>query len=48
MTLPALPEDLIPMFTSMSGKAMGVEHAVLFRVYDLQAPPELFTEAMQD
>jgi hypothetical protein len=32
----------------MSGKAMGVEHAVLFRAHDLQAPPELFTEAMQD
>ena len=23
----------------MSGKAMGVEHAVLFRAHDLQAPP---------
>jgi hypothetical protein len=35
-------------FTAMSGKAMGVEHAVLFRAHDLQAPPEFFTEAMQD
>ncbi|GHH62607.1 PIG-L deacetylase family protein [Lentzea cavernae] len=34
------PADLIPMFTSMGGKAMGVEHAVLFRAHDLQAPPE--------
>ena len=42
------PEDIIPMFTAMSGKAMGVEHAVLFRAHDLQAPPELFTEATQD
>jgi hypothetical protein len=27
---------------------MGVQHAVLFRAHDLQAPPEFFTEAMQD
>jgi hypothetical protein len=32
----------------MSGRAMGVEHAVLFRAHDLQAPLELFAEAMQD
>jgi hypothetical protein len=32
----------------MSGKAMGVEHAVLVRAHDLQAPPEFFTEAMRD
>jgi LmbE family N-acetylglucosaminyl deacetylase len=42
------PEDFIPMFAAMSGKAMGVEHAVLFRAHDLQAPPEFFTEATQD
>ena len=42
------PGDIIPKFTAMSGEAMGVEHAVLFRAHDLQAPPELFTEAMQD
>ena len=42
------PGDMIPRFTAMSGKAMGVEHAVLFRAHDLQAPPEFFTEAMQD
>ena len=42
------PGDIIPKFTAMSGKAMGVEHAVLFRAHDLQAPPEFLTEAMQD
>ena len=41
------PAELIPMFTAMSGKAMGVEHAVLFRAYDLQAPPE-FLSKVQD
>ena len=35
------PGDFIPKFTAMSGKAMGVEHAVLFRAHDLQAPPAL-------
>ena len=42
------PGDMIPKFTARSGKAMGVQHAVLFRAHDLQAPPELLTEAMQD
>jgi hypothetical protein len=28
----------------MSGKAMGVEHAVLFRAYNLQAPPDFGTD----
>jgi len=27
------------MIASVQGRAMGVEHAVLFRAYDLQAPP---------
>jgi hypothetical protein len=36
------------MFAAMSGEAMGVEHAVLFRAHDLQAPPEIFTQATQD
>ncbi|MEY9863636.1 hypothetical protein ABH935_009289 [Catenulispora sp. GAS73] len=31
------PEDFIPEFTAASGKAMNVEHAVLFRAHDLQA-----------
>ena len=32
----------------MSGKAMGVEHAVLFRAHDLQAPPELINDVEQN
>lgn len=39
------PKDMIPSFTAMGGKAMGVEHAVLFTARDLQAPPEIFSEA---
>ncbi|MFI5500004.1 PIG-L deacetylase family protein [Nocardia asteroides] len=42
------PADFIPKLTAMSGKAMGVAHAVLFRAHDLQAPPEFFTDAEQD
>jgi LmbE family N-acetylglucosaminyl deacetylase len=42
------PKDFIPQFTAMSGKAMGVEHAVLFRAHDLQAPPEFPSEETQD
>lgn len=42
------PEDFIPKFTAMSGKAMGVEHAVLFRAHDLQAPPDFSIEPAQD
>jgi LmbE family N-acetylglucosaminyl deacetylase len=38
------PADMIPMFAAMGGKAMGVEHAVLFQVHDLQAPPSFPTE----
>ncbi|MFJ1767045.1 PIG-L deacetylase family protein [Amycolatopsis sp. NPDC088138] len=34
------PAEFIPEFTALSGKAMGVDHAVLFRVVDLQAAPE--------
>jgi hypothetical protein len=32
----------------MNGKEMGVEHAVLFRAHDLQAPPAFLTEATSD
>ena len=32
------------MIASMQGRAMGVEHAVLFRAYDLQAPPPLLDD----
>ncbi|MET9258481.1 PIG-L deacetylase family protein [Amycolatopsis sp. NPDC004079] len=33
------PADFIPQFAAMSGKDLGVAHAVLFRAHDLQAPP---------
>ena len=36
------------MFAAMSGKAMGVEHAVLFRAHDLQAPPDFGTDAVPE
>ena len=42
------PQDIIPTFTAVSGKAMGVEHAVLFRAHDLQAPFELSAETGQN
>jgi LmbE family N-acetylglucosaminyl deacetylase len=42
------PADIIPMLTAMNGKAMGVEHAVLFRAHDLHAPPAFLTEGMQE
>jgi LmbE family N-acetylglucosaminyl deacetylase len=32
------PADFIPMVAAMGGQAVGVEHAVLFRAYDLKAP----------
>ena len=38
------PADFIPMLLSMNGKAMGVEHAVLFQARDLHAPPEFLSE----
>jgi LmbE family N-acetylglucosaminyl deacetylase len=40
------PADFIPMIGKMNGKAMGVEHAVLFRAHDLQAPPAFLDELM--
>ena len=42
------PAEFIPMFARMSGKAMGVEHAVLFRAHDLQAPPAFPTDDTDD
>ena len=39
------PADFIPMMLALNGKAMGVEHAVLFRAHDLQAPPAFLAEA---
>jgi LmbE family N-acetylglucosaminyl deacetylase len=38
------PADMIPMFAAMNGKAMGVEHAMLFRAHDFQAPPSFATQ----
>ncbi|MFD4675252.1 PIG-L deacetylase family protein [Lentzea sp. NPDC058450] len=34
------PADFIPKLAAMGGQAMGVEHAVLFRAHDLEAPPD--------
>lgn len=33
------PADFIPTIAGMGGKRLGVEHAVLFRAWDFQAPP---------
>jgi LmbE family N-acetylglucosaminyl deacetylase len=41
------PEDFIPTLTAVSGKVMGVEHAVLFRAHDLQAPVDFSAETGQ-
>jgi LmbE family N-acetylglucosaminyl deacetylase len=41
------PSALIPEFTALAGRAMGVANAVLFRVWDLQAPPDVDTEVPQ-
>jgi LmbE family N-acetylglucosaminyl deacetylase len=41
------PSALIPEFTALAGRAMGVANAVLFRVWDLQAPPDVDTELPQ-
>jgi LmbE family N-acetylglucosaminyl deacetylase len=38
------PKDLIPEFTALAGRAMGVPNAVVFRVWDLQGPPDTDTE----
>jgi LmbE family N-acetylglucosaminyl deacetylase len=35
------PADFIPQLTAMQGRAMGVQHGVLFRAWDLQAPPPM-------
>jgi hypothetical protein len=34
-------EVLVPMIARMGGPALGVEHAVLFRAFDLMAPPPM-------
>ncbi len=33
------PAEFIPALAATGGKALGVEHAVLFRAWDLAAPP---------
>ena len=38
------PRDMLPRIASVHGRAMGVEHAVLFRAYDLQAPPPVLVD----
>ncbi|HEY8474181.1 MAG TPA: PIG-L deacetylase family protein [Natronosporangium sp.] len=38
------PADFIPMLLAMNGRAMGVEHAVLFRAIDFQAPPAFLNQ----
>ena len=35
------PREMIPMITGMQGRAMGVPNAVLFRAWDLAAPPSI-------
>lgn len=35
------PADFIPSIAAMNGPALGVEHAVLFRGWDFQAPPPM-------
>ena len=35
------PREMIPMITAMQGRAMGVPNAVLFRAWDLAAPPSI-------
>lgn len=42
------PEDFIPKTTATGGRATGVEHAVLFRAHDLQAPPDFLGAAGQE
>lgn len=39
------PADFLSKILAMNGNAMGVEHAMLFRAYDLQAPPDFRTDA---
>jgi LmbE family N-acetylglucosaminyl deacetylase len=40
------PRAMIPAITALSGRAMGVANAVLFRAYDFHAPPPIALEAM--
>ena len=42
------PAQLIPMVAAMGGRALGVEHAVLFRAWDFAAPPRMVAEETVD
>lgn len=39
------PAEFIPMLAAKAGKLIGVEHAMLFKAYDLQAPPSFLEES---
>jgi LmbE family N-acetylglucosaminyl deacetylase len=39
------PSQFLPAIARMHGPAIGVEHAALFRLWDLQAPPPLLADA---
>ncbi|WP_091328080.1 PIG-L deacetylase family protein [Geodermatophilus ruber] len=41
------PRTMITAITALQGRAMGVPHAVLFRGWDLFAPPPIAQEAMR-
>lgn len=41
------PRVMIPAIAAMQGNAMGVQHAVLFRAWDFQAPPPMLAELIR-
>ncbi len=41
------PRSMITGITALQGRAMGVDHAVLFRAFDFHAPPPIALEAMR-
>jgi hypothetical protein len=41
------PRPMITGITAMQGRALGVPNAVLFRAFDLDAPPPIALEAMR-
>jgi LmbE family N-acetylglucosaminyl deacetylase len=41
------PRMMLTAITAMQGRALGVEHAVLFRAFDFHAPPPIAEEAMR-
>jgi LmbE family N-acetylglucosaminyl deacetylase len=42
------PRAMLTMITKMLGGSLGVEHAVLFRAYDFQAPPPFLAELLDE